>query len=705
MTIALGLACVIVALNQPWLGIELVRDTRGDVPPRVLSTTGPAQSIPNGVRLVAVHIEGRRFDLRSDDLHPEPQLVFLEYPAYDGFFARQDTLAQLLQRNYLILELDDGSLRRIQPGERRPLTDLPFAFWLQLTAGLGCLMCGGGLLAFRPNDASVRWCVITGAGVMLAACTAAVFSTRELALPLHQFAVLSALNRLGTCVSVMGFLATIFSYPQALSRKPVGVALFILGLFVWLGESLQWLPTGPASSVLLVVVAFPVGMLLAAIQWRRSALDLRARAAMLWFLLSWLGGGGFFVFMVLAPALVGQDVADVAPYAFGALLVTQFGLSFGMARYRLFDVERWAFRVFLLVGGAFAILLIDVLIVSLLQPSPTLALTASLLIAGWLYFPARQWLSRHLFRRARPIDLTDMSMLLGSLVTSSQVVADRVLPDTLQKLFSPLHLEMHKDAGEITVSLVDDGLALRVPDLAGPGVWELRLAEQGQRLFTPRDAKLATAVQALVHRFVRHDEAISRNVEAERKRLAQDLHDDVGARLLTLLHRSSDDRAEEVRGALASLRETVYALNPIHQNFADALASVRAETADRCEAAHVLLDWNLQGDLPGHEPALAWQQDLVRILREAISNALRHARPMCLRVHLEYRSAELVVEVSNDGVETLPHEWQPGIGLRGMRARAQRMGGQLQIERLDDHICLLLKLPMTAASRSAEVFV
>jgi len=694
LTVVIAVACIMMSISQPWLGLTLDRHDAGALPPQILATEGPAARVPSGLPLIALQSGNERVALRSDDLHPEPQLVFLDYAAYRGFFERQRELASFLRRQDLRLVLEDGSTHLVHPGALRPLTNLPFGFWLQLVAGLGSLMAGGGLLLFRPNDSAARWCVLAGLGVMFAACTAAVFATREVALPVSAFSPLLALNRLGTCLATSGFIATIWLYPKSLTRASPGPVLLAVGILVWLAESLEWLPTGPASSVLFAVIGFPLSMLLAIAQWRRTTSDLRARAALKWFLLSWLGGGGFFVFAVLAPSLAGRDVGDVTPYAFGALLVTLLGLTFGVARYRLFDVEIWAFRLLLLVAGAFMVLIVDIMLINLLFLSQPVALTTALLVAGWAYFPARQWLATRLFKRTRQIDLGDIPELLSNLLTTSKVLPATALEDTLYRLFAPMHMAPAEPSVVPKLGLVDDGLALRVPDSTDRGVLELRLAEHGQRLFSQRDVNFAAAVQAIVVRFVKHEAAIVQRVEAERQRLAQDLHDDVGARLLTLLHRSKDGRAEEIRGALASLRETVYALSPGTQSLADALANVRAETADRCEAATVELEWLFTGDLPKHEPNPGWQQDLVRVVREAISNALRHATPTRLGISFDCRVDELVVDISNDGVKTPPEQWQPGIGLRGMRGRTQRMGGRFHMEMVGDRLNVRLILPL-----------
>lgn len=690
----IALLCVLLATRQPWLGLELARAEDRAAPLLVVSSSGPAQAVPEGARLLALSHARDRLVLRSDDAAPEPDMAFVPFDSYNAFFARQDEIADVLAAPRLVLELDGGRRAEVFPAPHRPIADLPFEFWLQLAAGLGSVLAGGGLLAFRQSDPAVRYCVLAGFGIMLAACTAAIYTTRELALPGTLFLHLQAINHFGGCLAGVAFLATIWLYPRPLTRRNPGPALLLVALLWWLAERLQWLPTGAASSALLIVLGFAVGMVLSLMQWRRVRGDLRARAALQWFLLSWLGGGGVFVFVILVPALAGHDAGDLLPYAFGMLLLTLVGLTLGVARYRLFDLELWSFRALILIGGAFAVLGLDVLLVSLLHLGHTMSLTVSLLVAGWLYFPARQWLSLRLFAGARQLHLAEVPALLRDVLIASDYPPDRLLPETLNRLFTPLHLERIADSAPQGLCLVDDGLALRVPGIGGHSAWELRFAANGQRLFNRRDLSLAAAVLAVLDRFVAHQSAIERSVEQERARVAQDLHDDVGARLLTLLHRSSGETASAIRDALESLRQSVYSLGPDGRSLSDALASVRAEAADRCEAAGAILEWREDTPLPAAGLLPGGQQDFMRVLREAISNALRHARPTRLAITLSATPTQLAVTVENDGATSSPEAWRPGVGLRGMRSRTQRMGGQFGLEGADGRVRLRMEFPL-----------
>ena len=88
------------------------------------------------------------------------------------------------------------------------------------------------------------------------------------------------------------------------------------------------------------------------------------------------------------------------------------------------------------------------------------------------------------------------------------------------------------------------------------------------------------------------------------------------------------------------------------------------------------------GETPARVSAL-FQYHLLRIAREAVANAGRHADPTRIEVYLRAGSEGLVLEVIDDGIgfDVAAGESRHGhFGLRGMRERARRMGATLMID-------------------------
>jgi signal transduction histidine kinase len=75
------------------------------------------------------------------------------------------------------------------------------------------------------------------------------------------------------------------------------------------------------------------------------------------------------------------------------------------------------------------------------------------------------------------------------------------------------------------------------------------------------------------------------------------------------------------------------------------------------------------------------QQDLLRIAQEAISNAVRHAKPTVVSVGLRWDAPNLVLEVTDNGSGMVNPEsaGTEGFGISNMRARAEKLGARLEV--------------------------
>ncbi|MGQ0801339.1 MAG: sensor histidine kinase [Pseudomarimonas sp.] len=177
-------------------------------------------------------------------------------------------------------------------------------------------------------------------------------------------------------------------------------------------------------------------------------------------------------------------------------------------------------------------------------------------------------------------------------------------------------------------------------------------------------------------------ELIARTAAEERERIYADLHDDLGARLLELIYSAPDQASgDRARAILQDLRDVVSRSRSDPGTLLDVLASIRSEATQRLNAAGAELNWQAADDLP--DPALdqATALHLHRIVREAISNAIRHARARRLRVRVALGTGrELMLELTDEGgIEPAPAEpANAGTGVSNMRARAQALHGDIR---------------------------
>ncbi len=171
----------------------------------------------------------------------------------------------------------------------------------------------------------------------------------------------------------------------------------------------------------------------------------------------------------------------------------------------------------------------------------------------------------------------------------------------------------------------------------------------------------------------------ARIIAEERQRIFGDLHDDIGAKLLDLIHTATTpEQADLARAALQDLRDVVSRTRGAPGTLLQVLGEVREEAASRLAAGAIQLDWQQSLDLP--DPALdhGHALHLYRIIREAISNALKHAQPRQLRIRVAALAAdELLLDITDDGAEPFEGVSLQGQGTRTMRSRAEALRGSI----------------------------
>jgi signal transduction histidine kinase len=191
------------------------------------------------------------------------------------------------------------------------------------------------------------------------------------------------------------------------------------------------------------------------------------------------------------------------------------------------------------------------------------------------------------------------------------------------------------------------------------------------------------------------DTEARRRVDAERLRIARELHDVVAHGISTinvqagvaahLIDRRPEQAGEALEAikrlskeALGELREILEVLRAVDTDDprqpVAGLAQLDALIA-RSRAAGI----GVTLDVAGVQRTLPVAVDLAayRIIQEALTNVVRHAGQATARVQLAYSDRELLVEVNDDGTgpPTVDSPASAGYGLIGMRERAESLGG------------------------------
>jgi two-component system, NarL family, sensor histidine kinase UhpB len=222
------------------------------------------------------------------------------------------------------------------------------------------------------------------------------------------------------------------------------------------------------------------------------------------------------------------------------------------------------------------------------------------------------------------------------------------------------------------------------------------LLDPGARLEPPHSqpgAQLVAGFNAMLDRLEAERRTSNAKVlaaqEAERDRVARELHDQVGQDLTVVLLslKQLEQRVPaELAGELAAVREGARTSLDDVRRVARELRPGTLDDLGLVSAVAALTN-DFAGDgtasvrrvvSPGL-PELSRESELVvyRVAQEALTNAHRHARASEVEVSLTRLGDRVVLEVADDGIG--PGDLVPGAGVRGMRERALLVGGRVTI--------------------------
>lgn len=226
------------------------------------------------------------------------------------------------------------------------------------------------------------------------------------------------------------------------------------------------------------------------------------------------------------------------------------------------------------------------------------------------------------------------------------------------------------------------------------------------RAFRAAEGKLEASVARL------RDFERERLLAEERERIVREMHDGLGGHLvrtLSMVERrgaGAPEIVESLRAALEEMRLVIDSLDPGARDLAALLAHLRDRLGPRVERCGLRFEWAVQ-DVPDAPLPAETLLDVLRILQEAVTNVLRHARATCIRVAAAEAPdgdgrAGVRIEVTDDGAGFVPGA-AAGRGLDHMALRARRVGGTLRIRPASPGpgTCVELWLPTSPAPRAS----
>ena len=221
------------------------------------------------------------------------------------------------------------------------------------------------------------------------------------------------------------------------------------------------------------------------------------------------------------------------------------------------------------------------------------------------------------------------------------------------------------------------------------------LLRPGQRLQIGRDDEIGSVLgtfNRMLDRLEAERQESGRRVlaaqEAERRRIAQELHDQIGQNLTAVVLELKRVRAqvdggeaealadaqELARETLEEVRRISYELRPAALDDLGLPSALRSLCAGIEKRAGIVVDLDVPDSLPELDPQV--ELAIYRVAQEALTNAVRHAHCHAVRVFLGPVGEDILLHVADDGVGM--DGSFPGGGLRGMRERAVAVGAAFE---------------------------
>jgi len=269
--------------------------------------------------------------------------------------------------------------------------------------------------------------------------------------------------------------------------------------------------------------------------------------------------------------------------------------------------------------------------------------------------------------------------------------------------------------------------ALRPLQNLGDGLTRMRMGDYEQLIPATgppeirKSSQEANELARTLSRLSQDNRSLLRRIvslqDDERRDIARELHDELGpllfgirANTVALLEAIPPDKAELGAAAEGILR-SVETLQQANRRILDRLRPLYIQELGlersiqtllqnaKAQAPDVKLTSQIDARLNAIDGLLS--QTVYRVIQEAVTNVLRHARAGSMQVRAGIEDRELVVEISDDGIG-FPADRLFGRGLTGMLERVRALSGTLQLLREQGRTCVRCRIPAGDSAAGVE---
>lgn len=209
-----------------------------------------------------------------------------------------------------------------------------------------------------------------------------------------------------------------------------------------------------------------------------------------------------------------------------------------------------------------------------------------------------------------------------------------------------------------------------------------------------------------------------RALERERTRIAQDLHDEMGAKLCRIsflsehvrrnyngdgseLHNQIESISDASREMLHSLDEIVWAVNPQNDTLEHVVSYIGHYAQEFFQETGIECKVNISGEVPAYPLSSQMRHNLLLAVHEAFTNVLKHSRATQVDVFIAHNAFTFEIAIADNGNGFNPSALPPGSngvagdGLRNMKQRLADIGGRCSINSEPGHgVTIQFLLPL-----------
>jgi two-component system sensor histidine kinase UhpB len=252
----------------------------------------------------------------------------------------------------------------------------------------------------------------------------------------------------------------------------------------------------------------------------------------------------------------------------------------------------------------------------------------------------------------------------------------------------------------------------------GDGLTRMRTGDYEQQIPSAgppeirKSAQEANELARTLNRLSQDNRSLLRRIvslqDDERQDMARELHDELGpllfgirANTVALLESIPYGQAE-LKSAAEGILQSVETLQQANRRILDRLRPLYIQELGlersiqtllqnvKAQAADLKVTSQIDATLNDVDGLLS--QTVYRVIQEAVTNVLRHAKANTMHVAAGINDREVIVEVSDDGIG-FPADPMFGRGLTGMLERVRALSGTLELLREEGRTCVRCRLP------------